>query len=69
MFAEAVLGVERGGVTAVWNLCPIPRRREGIAKGLTGLKELWVKEARQVPALGSRQYPSVLVAGPAELPL
>ena len=53
MFAEAVLGMERGGVTVAWNLCPIPRRREGIAKVLAGLKELWVKEARQVPTLGS----------------
>jgi hypothetical protein len=25
------------------NLCPIFRRREDIVKGLTGLKELWVK--------------------------
>ena len=32
-------------------------------KGLAGLKELWVKKARQVPALGSIHQCSVLVAG------
>jgi hypothetical protein len=53
MFAEAVLGMERGGVTVAWNLCPIYRRREDIVKGLAGLKELWVKKTRQVPTLGS----------------
>jgi hypothetical protein len=53
MFAEAVLGMGRGGVTVAWNLCPISRRRRGIAKGLAGLKELWAKGARQVPTLGS----------------
>ena len=53
MFAEAVLGMERGGVTVAWNLCPIFRRRKDIVKGLAGLKELRVKEARQVPTLGS----------------
>jgi hypothetical protein len=51
MFAEAVLGMERGGVTVAWNLCPIFRRREDIVKGLAGLKELRVKEARQVPVV------------------
>jgi hypothetical protein len=34
-------------------LCPVSHRREDIVKGLAGLKELWVKKARQVPALGS----------------
>jgi hypothetical protein len=53
MFAEAVLGMERGGVAVAWNLCPVYRRREDTVKGLAGLKELWVKGARQVPALGS----------------
>jgi hypothetical protein len=33
MFAEAVLGMERGGVTVAWNLCPIYRRREDIVRG------------------------------------
>jgi hypothetical protein len=53
MFAEAVLGMERGGVTVAWNICPIFRRRKDIVKGLAGLKELRVKKARQVPTLGS----------------
>jgi hypothetical protein len=46
MFAEAVLGMERGGVAVAWSLCPIFRRREDLVKGLAGLKELRVKEAR-----------------------
>jgi hypothetical protein len=77
MFAEAALGKERGGVAVAWNLCPISRRREDIVKeGLAGLKELWVKEARQVPAscgAAPRRLPlgsihqCLSLAGPAEI--
>jgi hypothetical protein len=62
MFAEAVLGMEHGGVAVAWSLQTVSVRASLIvaaktsSQGPAGLKELWAKKARQVPALGGAHH-------------